>query len=182
MIYYTVPYDTEKNIGVYYNKFMEILPSDSDFGCFVDGDTIFTTPNYGHIISEAVKKNPEIGCFTCYTNRVKCRSQIAPGVDIQTNDLGYHRKFGNSLQTIYGSRCKDVTIMPNNQYMSGMFFIIRKSLWKKIGRFPEKKMLGVDNTMHKRIIEVGEKMFLMEGIYVYHWYRWPNIKDISHLI
>jgi GT2 family glycosyltransferase len=182
MIYYTVPYSVEKNIGNYYNDFMKTLPTNDDFGCFVDGDTIFTTSNYGHIIDDAIKRNPSISCFTCYTNRVKCTYQIAPGIDIESNDIDYHRKFGKSLYSIYGSRCKDVTIMENNQYMSGMFFIIKKSLWKKIGKFSENKMLGIDNEMHRRIIEAKERLFLIEGLYIYHWYRWPNIKDTSHLL
>ena len=33
--------DCKKNIGCAYNKFMEILPSDDDFACFIDHDAMF---------------------------------------------------------------------------------------------------------------------------------------------
>ena len=31
MIYYTVPYDSNKNIGEYYNNFVDIVPNDNDY-------------------------------------------------------------------------------------------------------------------------------------------------------
>ena len=36
MIYYTVPYDSNKNIGEYYNNFVDIVPNDNDYICFID--------------------------------------------------------------------------------------------------------------------------------------------------
>lgn len=81
MIYYGIPYDQDKNIGVYYNRFMSILPEETDFACFVDGDTIFTTPFYGKQIDEITKKNPDCGLFYAVTNRIGCPWQIAEGVN-----------------------------------------------------------------------------------------------------
>ena len=45
-IYYSTPFNSDKNIGVYYNDVMNLLPNDSDYMVFVDGDTIFTTPRF----------------------------------------------------------------------------------------------------------------------------------------
>ena len=101
MIYYSIPYSTEKNLGKYYNDFMKVLPNDDDFACFVDGDTIFSTPNYGHIIQSVVDENPEVKLFTCYTNRIGCKWQVAPGIDIDSNDMKYHRDFGNMRETYW---------------------------------------------------------------------------------
>jgi GT2 family glycosyltransferase len=179
MIYYSIPWSNEKSIGKYYNDFMNILPEETDFACFVDGDTIFTTPNYGLIIEKVVNENPEIGCFTCYTNRIGCRWQIAPGVDSDSNDMEYHRDFGKNLQIIFSTDCVDVT---NEELMSGVMILIKKSLWRKIGKFKEDKMLGIDNDLHIKIKNINEKIFLMKGMYLYHWYRWPNPKNKSHLI
>jgi len=182
MIYYSVPYSSTKNIGKYYNDFMKILPNDDDFACFVDGDTIFTTSNYGHTIERAVEKNPEVGCFTCYTNRVACTWQIAPGVNTESNDMSYHRKFGESMQLIYGTKCTDVTDVDRLKVMSGVLILLQKRVWKKIGGFIESGMLGVDNDLHWKLQDNNEKLFLMNGLYLYHWYRGGNKKDISHLI
>jgi GT2 family glycosyltransferase len=182
MIYYSIPYSTEKNIGKYYNQFMENLPNKDDFACFVDGDTIFTTSNYGHIIEKVVSENPEVGCFTCYTNRVGCKWQIAPGVDTQSNDIEYHREFGLSLQTIFGTNCIDVSNVNRNEVMSGVMILLRKDIWEKIGKFEEGGMLGIDNDLHWKIQKNGEKIYLMKGVYIYHWYRWPDPKNKTHLL
>jgi GT2 family glycosyltransferase len=182
MIYYSVPYSIEKNLGKYYNDFMRMLPSDDDYGCFVDGDTMFTTTNYGHIINDVVNENPDVGCFTCYTNRIGCKWQVAPGVDQDTNDMNYHRNFGLSLQTIFGSECEDMTDVSNKEVLSGHLMLLKKSVWKKIGGFAEKGMLGIDNDLHWKIKKNNEKVYIMKGIYIFHWYRWPDPKNKSHLI
>ena len=182
MIYYSIPYDSQKNIGKYYNQFMSILPNENDYACFVDGDTIFTTSNYGHILEKIVEENPGVGCFTCYTNRIGCKWQIAPGVDTETNDMNYHREFGKSLQTIFSTSCKDVSNVEDDQVMSGVMILIKKESWRTIGGFHENGMLGVDNDLHWKMKKFGEKMYLMQGIYLYHWYRWPDVKNKSHLI
>ncbi len=185
-IYYTTPYDVTKNLGKYYNDFMRMLPNDEDFACFVDGDTIFTTADYGHAVHEVVSYYPNIGCFTCCTNRVGFSTQIAPGVNVETNDIAYHRNFGKKLYETYGTQCKDITLVksPVNKqiYMSGVMILLQKKLWKKIGGFHEDKILGIDNHLHKAIMLANEKIYLMQGIYIYHWYRWPNSKDKSHLL
>jgi len=187
MIYYSIPYSIEKNLADYYNKFMEVLPSDDDYACFVDGDTIFTTSDYGHIIHEAVMAYPNIGCFTCYTNRVYNKKQVVSGIDYDSNDIIYHRKIGNSLKTVFGSTCVDITDptveKEKPRYLSGCLILIKKSLWRKINGFKNlNAMLGVDNELNKDIIAVGEKIYLMKGVYIYHWYRWPDIKNVSHLL
>ncbi len=182
MIYYSNPYDLSRCIGKYNNNFLRILPSDDDFACFTDGDTIFTTSNFGTQIEEVTKRYPDIGYFTCYTNRLGCRAQIAPGVDQDSNDMAYHKNIGTALQSIYGTRCKDITVLPGNQYVSACMTMIKKSLWKKVGNFSEDGMLGIDNDYHRRIIKSNEKVYLMEGVYIYHWYRWPNPKNKEHLL
>lgn len=182
MIYYSIPFNSNKNLGRAYNDFMSILPRNDDYACFVDGDTIFTTPNYGVIIENIVNENKGIGCFTAMTNRVACKWQIASGVDVNNNDMSYHRKFGTCIQEVYNTYCEDVTNKGIDDPMSGFLILIKKSTWLKVGKFLEKKMLGIDNDIHEKILNKGEKMYLMKGIYLYHWYRWPNIKNTKHLI
>jgi GT2 family glycosyltransferase len=181
MIYYTVPFDSSKNIGKYYNSFLEKLDNE-DWACFIDADTIFTTYDYGVIIENAVKKYPQVGAFTCYTNRVACQWQIAPGVDVSSNDMAYHRKFGENLKDKFGENSIDVTDKPRLEVMSGFFFMLKKSTWLKIGKFPENGMLGIDNALHWNIQNAGEKLFLIQGLYLYHWYRNGNKKDKTHLL
>lgn len=182
MIYYSIPYSTEKNLGKYYNDFMKILPNPDDYACFVDADTIFTTPDFGHIIQKVVEENPSVGCFTCYTNRIGCKWQLLPGIDYDTNDIKYHRDLGKKIQTIFGTMCQDMTNVNKNEVMSGLLILLKKSVWEKIGGFVEKGMLGIDNDLHWKLQKHGEKIYIMNGIYLYHWYRWPNPKNKSHLL
>lgn len=182
MIYYNIPYRSDKNLGRAYNEFMELIPKDKDFACFVDADTIFTTSDYGTTIEKVVERYPEVKCFTALTNRVSCRWQVHPGVDQRNNDMEYHRNFGKGLQGVYGTFCEDVSSKPHNEVMSGLLILIRKDLWKRMGRFKEDGMLGIDNDLHWKIQSLKEKMYLMKGVYLYHWYRYPNFTDISHLI
>lgn len=181
MIYYTIPFDSGKNIGKYYNSIFEKL-ADDDWACFVDADTIFTTYDYGTLIENVIAKNPGVGAFTCYTNRVACQWQIAPGVDIKSNDMLYHREFGEKIKNQFGTSCLDVTNKPRLEVMSGFFFMLKKSTWQKVGKFPEKGMLGIDNALHWNIQAAGEKLYLMQGLYLYHWYRNGNKNDKKHLL
>ena len=181
MIYYTTAFDSTKSIGKYYNSFFERL-RDDDWACFVDADTIFTTPDYGLLVERAVQKYPEADAFTCYTNRVACEWQIAPGVDVVSNDMKYHRSFGEKMKKNFGANCIDVTDKPRLEVMSGFFFMLKKSTWKQLGKFPEKGMLGIDNHLHWAIQEKGKKLYLIKGLYLYHWYRNGNKSDKSHLL
>ncbi|HEY9702359.1 MAG TPA: hypothetical protein V6C58_07930, partial [Allocoleopsis sp.] len=60
--------------------------------------------------------------------------------------------------------------------------LLQKKVWQKIGKFVENGMLGVDNDLHRKIQNNNEKLFIMKGVYLYHWYRWPDFKNTSHLI
>jgi hypothetical protein len=58
--------------------------------------------------------------------------------------------------------------------------LVRKDLWKEVGGF-KSGMLSVDNDFHYKCINKKESVLLMMGVYIYHWYRWPNYGNISHL-
>lgn len=176
MIYYTTPFDSGLNIGEYYNRFVELLPNDDDYACFIDADTIFTTSDYGVLLEQVIRENPDVDCFTCYTNRVNCKWQVPDGVDTTEDDYKYHREFGQKLKDKYGSSVADCT---NTQLFSGMFFMVKKSSWMKFGGAKPVGMLGVDNDIHKKIIKNRMKLYLIKGLYLYHWHRGSCVNNIS---
>lgn len=160
---------------------MSLLPSSDDYACFTDGDAMFTTPNYGDVIDQVVLENLDVGCFTCFANRVGSKWQLHSHVDFNNNDMEYHRKIGQELQDKYGTSCVDVTYKLPGQVMSGVMILIKKSTWSKIGGFKD-GMLQVDNDIHWKIQNSdNEKLYLMKGIYLYHWYRYPNYNNTDHL-
>lgn len=181
MIYYSIPYNSDKNIGEYYNSFASIVPA-NDYICFVDADTTFTTYDYGTLIEKIVKQYPNVDAFTCCTNRVACKWQIAEGVNPLTDDIVYHRNFGKYRQDKYGTLCVDVTNKDDKHLFSGLFLLIKKSAWDKIGGAATEGMLKVDNDIHKKLKKAGLLFYQMKGLYLYHWYRGGDKNYKDHLL
>lgn len=178
-VFYNVPWNSDKNIGVAYNEFASLVPDDA-WVCFMDADTIPTTAFYGKIVEDIISDNPEVRAFTCVTNRIGCPWQLAEGADWSNDDMRYHREFGQAQYDKYKTKVVDMTNM--NHPMSGLFMCIHKSVWDKMGGASEKGMLGIDQDIHRRIRKAGYKVWLAKGLYVYHWYRGGDKKDKSHLL
>lgn len=177
-VFHCIPWNSEKFIGKSYNQFMNLIGS-NDWCCFLDGDAVHTSSFFGKRIEEVIENNPKYSLFTCYTNRIGCPYQIAPNVNKNNNDQSYHRNFGENLWNSFGSEVVEIT---NNQLLSGVLILIKKSAWESVGGFKEVGMLGVDNDIHVKFQKSGLKVGLMKGIYVQHWYRGGNINDKKHLL
>ena len=176
-IFYNMPWSSEKNIGKAYNDFAALVPDDA-WICFMDGDTMPSTPFYGQQIEDIIHDHPEVGAFTCVTNRIGCPWQLAP-VDWQSDDMRYHRNMGEELKAQFGTDIEDVT--GKKHLMSGHFLCIKKSVWKAMGGAPESGMLGVDNDIHRAIRRTGHRLYLAKGLYLYHWYRGGDKSYTMHL-
>lgn len=177
MIYYFTPYSTTKNIGEYYNDCMAMLPSGS-WACFVDGDAMFTTPDFGHQLEEIIEEyGEEYKLFTSVTNRVGTRYQCVEGA-WNIDDMNTHRSIGKFLQL---NKRVDVVDITNESPLSGVLMLLEKEAWFNSNRFKEAGMLGVDNSIHYSIKNEGFKVGLMSGVYVQHYYRGGDASDNSHL-
>jgi len=177
-IYYSTPYNSQKNLGKAYNDFMRILPEDNDFACFTDGDAMFTTHYYGTQIEDIIKKYPDCGLFTAMTNRVGTDYQCVPGMweNININDHWYT---GSELFHKNYDKCIDIA---QNPPLSGVLILLRKKEWKRAGGFLENKMLGIDNSIHYRVRDFGGQIKLMKGVYILHYYRAGNMHNKKHLL
>jgi len=158
-------YSLNKNIGKSYNQYIEMLPNDNSWACFFDGDACFLTPNYGHQITHIVNKYPETGMFTCITNRVgnlnQCfRGQISADADIKT-----HRRLAHQIQLDSYEKVKE-----SKSPISGIMMCIKKSTWRNFP-FAGSGILQVDNDISRRLIKAGKKILIMEGVYLFHYYR-----------
>jgi len=178
-IIHAIPWNTSKNIGKSYNEIINLI-QENDWVCFLDGDAVHTTNFFGSRIEETVCNNPDYSMFTCYTNRVWCSWQIAPDVDIASNDQKYHREFGESLWQKNQTKVIDVTF--EKDPMSGVLVLINKKTWKIVGGFIEQGMMTVDNDMFYKIRKNNMKTGLMTGIYVQHWYRNGDNRNREHFL
>ena len=172
MIYTHIAYspkDKPGNLGWAYNNFMDLIPNDEDWVCFLDHDATFTTPNWYNQLEDIVEKHSDYGLFTCMMNRVGQKYHIPEGIDPDNHDIKYHRNIGKVLAENYYD---DITSLNNvgGQYLSGVLILIKKGVWKQIEGCPN-GFLGVDNEIHRRCVINNIKVGRMNGVYLYHWYR-----------
>lgn len=191
MIYINVPFASgscKKNIGCAYNQFMEILPDDNDWACFIDHDAMFTTPNWLNQLQFIIDKNPNIGAFGARTNRVGYSWQLLGNIDVDNHDIKYHRAIGKHLQKTYYDQISpgatfEIPNAKNSKYsgwmineprFSGTLILVKKSVWKKINGFKQTGFLAVDDDFRARLHKHKIKFGIMDGVYLYHWYRADN--------
>jgi GT2 family glycosyltransferase len=172
-LWVSIAYDPGKNLGAAYNAEMRRI-GERDWMCFLDHDAMWTTRSWYRQIAEAMSRLGSAGAFTAVTNRVGARWQRVG--DPANHDMRYHRRLGQELAARYGSKTRDVT--DASPRLSGVVIVISKLAWTHIGGFAS-GFLGVDNRMHEELRRVGRKVYLLPGLYVYHWYRADG--DVSHL-
>ena len=175
MIHILKPYSIEKNLGKAYNEAMSLLP-DGHWGCLMDYDTMFLTPDCGVILHEYAKLLPDAGLLTCYTNRIhpKADQQLFAGVS-ENYDVSVHSKIAKLVKDNlyqYTELKKEV---------SGFLMLISKDTWNEVKFREDGKCLGVDNEYCWALFDRGKKIYRMDGLYVWHSYRMDNITDKSHL-
>lgn len=169
-----IPFAKDKNLGREVNKL--INNSTDRYVIIQDGDVMQLNAYYGNRISEAVEANPQFQLFTCYTNRIGRPEQVSPHADWANDDIKHHRELANEHWNMYGTSVIDVTDAP---LLSGHLFVIDKEYWKYLPDLPNIG-LGCDNEIHKMYKEAGYKVGLMQGIYVYHWYRGGDKQNKDH--
>jgi GT2 family glycosyltransferase len=167
------PYQRDKNLGGAYNEFMERL-KEGDWAALIDHDAMFTTTDWHQQIEDAIEEDDGgTGLFTCRTNRIGCGWQKAAGADPKIHDIAYHRSIGRALAKARWSQTMDVTrweALPSRKPLSGVLMVISKIAWEDVGGF-KNGFLTVDNDMHARMRRKNKAVKLLEGVYVYHWYR-----------
>lgn len=177
MIYTSMPYapNKTKDLGQTYNKYFELLPHDSDWMCFIDHDIMLTTKYWYEQLEEFIKRYPDIGFFVTMTNRIANETQLKPGLDRNNHDIKYHRDEGQKQFEIHGYEIK---ILDDPKHpISGFFMLIQKKVWQQI-KFKSGFLL-TDQKFFRECLKHNIKVGLMEGLYIYHWYRGDH--DRSHL-
>lgn len=168
------PDDCEKNLGCAYNSFLELLPNDDDWGCFLDHDAMFTTSNWYHQLNDIIEKNPDVGAFGVRTNRLNSTYQLVGNIDVHNHDIAYHREIGKHLQKKFYKNLLKIDSNTEQAGFSGVCILIKKSTWKKINGFKEDGFNHVDNDLRYRLEEHNIPFCIMNGVYVHHWYKADN--------
>jgi len=166
------PSSYEQNLGRAYNDIM--TKTDAEYVAFLDHDAMFTTKDWYHQICEIIDKNPDAGLLTAKTNRIWCKQQQH---ELPGHDVLNHRKEGKKLQHKFRHAVTEQIPGDKIGYLSGVVMVVKKEAWEKC-KFRD-GFLGVDNYFHSDIYKHGYKAVIMEGVYVYHFYRGDG--DKSHL-
>jgi len=150
------------NLGKAYNDFMGRLGPE-EWACFLDHDAMFTTGDWYGQMCEIINKHPSAGLFTAVTNAVYPKWQcVKMGY---AHDVKKHRMLGSDLLLSKRTQTK-----PCRGRLSGVVILTSRRAWEKSGGFQD-GFMGVDNAYHTAVAKAGYDVLLMEGLYVYHWYR-----------
>ena len=175
-IYYGIPYALDKNLGAEYNRYMNLLPNGDDWMVITDGD-IMLFDDFGHQIAEVIKKIPDAGLITCYTNRIaKNKAQL---YEVDSTDILVHRVIAKKVNKESRGQYRKI-----NQRVSGFLMAIQKKTWKEVGKFPEipNKILDIDGLFSNKILRSNKGIYIMRGVYVLHYYRFlEGAKYKDHL-
>lgn len=179
-----IAYSHEKRLASAYNAIMDRMNED-DWVCFLDHDALFTTYDWYVQISEIIDKYPDAGLFVAMTNRIGLPIQVPFAtlskqrlkeyggpvytVDGNSHDMIFHRQLGHTILKNHRTDVLDIT----GRISNGVVQVTSKAAWKEAGRFNEQRcgLGGVDTDYHRAMKRIGKKVYLMRGVYVYHWYR-----------
>ena len=164
-----VPFKEDKQIGRAYNREMERL-DDMGWAILMDYDVMIMNPHWHEICDHAIERvGDRAGLITCFTNRIGCKIQVAPGVDPENFDMMYHRDIARQLWETRRHALRDHTETRGCRF-SGMFMLTSKSAWKRVGGFKTDSFFHVDVDYYDKVKKLGLRTYLMEDLYVFHMY------------
>ena len=162
------------DLGAAYNRCMGIVP-DGDWACFLDHDAWFTTKHWHRLIEEAIEKQPDAGMFTGRCNNLNPERSAWQMMGWSDAPVSVYRAIGGELERTFGSSLRDVT-EPDDRGgdpVSGFCMIIPKNVWVEIGGSTH-GFRGRDHRIHKAIAKTGRRIFLIEGLYLFHLWNYDE--------
>ena len=176
MILICEPYRTDKNLGKAYNDVMKLLGPD-DYAVFKDGDAMFLTSDFGTIIEDYIKLYPA-AMLTCKTNRIHPLSKQLDGNIDEVCDL---REL--TMKAYTRKELRTVTEIKPGEAFSGVLMVVPKKLWNEVPFIENQGALGIDSQFRIDLHKTGKKVYIMEGLFIFHAYRILNgITYKQHLL
>jgi hypothetical protein len=156
------PFALDRNLGRAYNDAMALLP-DGGWAIFTDHDAIVgLTREWYRLIAEAIAFRPDAGAFVAVTNRIDATWQRAGEADRENHDIGYHTRI--AIERLKRRTLLDIT---KTKGFGGVCFALSKAAWRDAGGFAD-GLLCVDHSIHFGLQRAGRRIYLLEGLYVYH--------------
>ncbi len=161
-----VPYSQAGNLADAYNDAIAAVNGTIEWILITDADVMLLTPRYGHLIAQAIEKNPGAGLITCVTNRIGAVCQRAEEVPPKTADLLQLR----AAAVLRWEKHRD-TVTQISPPCSGFFMLFRRTVWAAVGGFKGRGLLGVDWRFSRDVASAGLPILRMDGLLAVHFYR-----------
>lgn len=164
-IWYANPGRADKNIGKAYNEFCALVP-DKDWIVISDQDALWWPELVLQQVADIVNGDgANYALLGASTNRLASDYQRPFPEDFNNMDPFHHRRVAEHLAEMNYGKIKN----DRNRPVAGVFMLFPKQTWKRFP-FPENR-IDADTLFCKRIRANGGKIGVMEGVYVFHWYR-----------
>jgi hypothetical protein len=183
MIWFFTPYSFEKRLFDAWDKYMNLIQDKEDWACMMDGDVAFFRNDFGHHIREYIDKYPGFSLFSCYASRSGTDWMLPKDHQFSSQDIIVHKKLAEKYFVEQHLGITDL-----NNRVTGHLMVIQKKTWlnirdevKRISS--DRTLLGVDTIISRQVLATGGKVGLMQGIYVFHYYRHlEGRSNKSHLL
>ena len=175
MIHYFKPYNINGRLFDAYDKAASLVTNPDDWICFLDGDTMFLIPGWGHIIEAYTCEYPNTGIFTSYASRGSYQ-YIVPKIGDPTNtNILFHISIAKTLEALHAP---SLDVKKLERRIAGHLIVVKKSFWEEIRsevcekvQLEDKRILGVDTKISNATLARNKDIFLMKAIYLYHLFR-----------
>lgn len=160
-LFAVMPFDVDRNFGRACNEAIALLPAGA-WAAILDHDAMFTTPHWFAQMQEAIAFRPDAGAFAVVTNRIASPWQKAPeGVDAG-DDVIRHRKIGEARRS-----CRTLLDITCTKGFGGVVTLVSRDAWEEAGGYAD-GLYCVDHSLFFRTVAKGRRVYLIEGLYVYH--------------
>lgn len=176
-VHHITPY-LSGDIGKGINTQISHIPDD-DWICLRDNDTLFLHPHQAKWIEDIVKSNPSYDVIGCSTNRLASTFQLWQNKFSEETDITSHQEVAIDAYNQFGL---ELTPVIDGDYLAGLFYLFRKSLWNEIPF--EDKSIQFDLIWCEELYRKGKSMAICRGLYLFHLYRMGSKfppKAIGHI-
>lgn len=157
-----MPFAPDRYFGRACNETMAELP-DGAWAAIIDHDCMFTTPHWYAQMLEAIAFRPDAGAFAVVTNRIASPWQRVPEGVLAGDVIARHREIGEARR-LRNRTLLDIT--PTKGF-GGVVTVLSKEAWREAGGYAD-EMFCADHSIFFRTIDRGRRVYLIEGLYVYH--------------
>ena len=162
VVHYVSPYAVDYNLGASYNAAANGLKA-SDYIALMDNDACFLDVRFGRWIAETIKANPHYDIFVPRTNRLRDDMQRVNQM-MNVADIKKHREVTETIWKKNSTNMIDAERPP-----AGLCMIMKVSTLRKL-KF-RNGLLVIDTDFMWRAKNAGYKIGIMQGIYLFHYYR-----------